>query len=69
MHTDVAVELTSDAEVDLLRGMIWKYVGTKSNVIVKDDACNNEGRAIFSIATMLSWSDRMHLTLSPRLRR
>jgi uncharacterized protein (TIGR02001 family) len=35
-----------------------KYVDTKSDVIIKDDVFNNEGRVIFSVATTFPWSEK-----------
>lgn len=34
-----------------------KYVDTESDVIIKDDAFNNEGRVIFTIATTFPWAN------------
>jgi uncharacterized protein (TIGR02001 family) len=34
-----------------------KYVDTDGDVVVTDDAFNNEGRVIFTIATTFPWSD------------
>ena len=34
-----------------------KYVDTDTDVIVRDDVFNNEGRAIFTIETTFPWSD------------
>jgi hypothetical protein len=33
-----------------------KWVDTSSDVTIKDDVFNNEGRVIFSVATTFPWS-------------
>ena len=35
-----------------------KYVDTDTDVVVKDDAFNNEGRVIFSVATTFPWASK-----------
>jgi uncharacterized protein (TIGR02001 family) len=37
--------------------MELKYVDTETDVIVKDDAFNNEGRVLFSVETTFPWSE------------
>jgi len=34
-----------------------KWVDTSSDVVIKDDVFNNEGRVIFSVATTFPWSN------------
>ena len=34
-----------------------KWVDTETDVVVKDDVFNNEGRVIFTVATTFPWSN------------
>lgn len=38
-------------------GLALKWVDTETDVVVKDDVFNNEGRVIFTVATTFPWSN------------